>query len=118
VTGKQYVGWAYLLEMQPKDKQVVVGTIEFIFEGLLFIFITFYFGWISKEWRYMQIPTVTFGLIGALFLYLQPESPRFLVSTKRYNEARKALNKIGKVNGMGDEVAAKFIFPKEQHESA
>jgi hypothetical protein len=56
--------------MQPKDKQVVVGTIEFIFEGLLFIFITFYFGWISKEWRYMQIPTVTFGLIGAIFLYL------------------------------------------------
>jgi len=53
----------------------------------------------------MQIPTVTFGIIGAIFLYFQPESPRFLVSTKRYDEARIALNRIGKVNGIGENVA-------------
>jgi hypothetical protein len=65
----------------------------------------------------MQIPTVTFGIIGAIFLFLQPESPRFLVSTKRYDEARKALNRIGRINGMGENIALKFIFPKEQHDN-
>lgn len=114
VTGKQYVGWAYLLEMQPSNKSVMVGTLEFIFEGLLFIFVTFYFGWISKTWYYMQIPTVTFGVIGIIFLILQPESPKYLVSIKKYDEARRSFNKIAKVNGKAGNIADSFVFPKEE----
>jgi hypothetical protein len=53
------------------------------------------------------------GIICVIFLFFSPESPRFLVSTKRYDEARYALNKIAKINGMGDKVAEKFVFPKE-----
>ena len=69
---------------------MLIGTIEFIFEGLVFLVITVYFGWINKHWQYIQFPTVTFGLIGVVFLYFQPESPRFLVSVKRFEEARAA----------------------------
>lgn len=58
---------------------------EFIFEAVVFIFITIYFGWISKKWQYMQVPTVIFGIVGAIFLKLAPESPRYLVSMKRYD---------------------------------
>jgi len=47
-------------------------------------------------------------------LLFSPESPRFLVSTNRYDEARAALNKIAKVNGKEDGFADKFVFPKEQ----
>ncbi len=36
------------------------------------------------------------------------------MSTKRYDEARLALNKIAKVNGKDDGFADKFVFPKEQ----
>jgi hypothetical protein len=54
------------------------------------------------------------GIICVIFLLFSPESPRFLVSTKRYDEARQALNKIAKINGMGDKVAEKFVFPKEK----
>lgn len=64
----------------------------------------------------MQVPTVTFGIVGLVFLALQPESPRFLVSTKRYQEARDALSRIAKINGMGEDIAAKFIFPNEDKE--
>jgi OCT family organic cation transporter-like MFS transporter 4/5 len=88
--------------------------LEFIFEGFLYFFITFYFGWIAKEWRYVQIPCVLSGVLGVLFLLFSPESPRFLVSTKRYDEARTSLNKIAKINGMGLGVADHFVFPKEQ----
>ena len=49
-----------------------------------------------------------------IFLYLSPESPRFLVSVKRYNEARSALNRIAEVNGLDPKIADKFRFPKEQ----
>lgn len=91
----------------------MIGTLEFIFEGLIFLLITVYFGWINKQWQFIQIPTVTFGLIGVIFLYLQPESPRFLVGVKRYDEARKSLNRIAEVNGLGKGVAETFVFPKE-----
>lgn len=47
-------------------------------------------------------------------MLFSPESPRFLVSTNRYDEARAALNKIAKVNGKEDGLADKFVFPKEQ----
>jgi hypothetical protein len=49
-------------------------------------------------------------------LYLQPESPRFLVSTSRFNEARDSFNRIAKVNGLGENVAAKFVFPRENYD--
>lgn len=91
-----------------------MGTLEFIFEGLLYFTITFYFGWIDKEWRYVQIPCILSAIVGFFFLLFSPESPRFLVSTKRYDEARLALNKIAKVNGKDDGFADKFVFPKEQ----
>jgi hypothetical protein len=69
VTGKQYVGWNYLLEMQPKSKSVVVGTSEFVAEAFLFIAITIFFKWVCKQWHYTLLPTVLFGLVGAAFLY-------------------------------------------------
>ena len=48
VTGKQYVGWNYLLELMPKNKSVAVGTAEFVAEGVVFILITIFFKWICK----------------------------------------------------------------------
>ena len=115
-TGKQYVGWNLLLEYQPKNKQVLIGCLEFIFEALIFIFITVYFGWIAKEWRYMQLPIVMFGVIGSAFLVWTPESPRFLVGIRNYDKARVALNRIAQFNGMGVGVANGFIFDKEYSE--
>lgn len=53
VTGKQYVGWNYLLEMQPANMQVPIGTLEFICEGCVFILVTFYFGWVGKKWEFV-----------------------------------------------------------------
>ncbi|TNV72651.1 hypothetical protein FGO68_gene4741 [Halteria grandinella] len=114
VTGKQYVGWNYLLEMQPKSKSVVIGTACFIAEGFVFIAITIFFKWICKQWHYVLLPTVLFGMLGSVFLYLQPESPKWLVSVGKYQEARKSLNKIAEVNGLGTNVADKFVFPKEK----
>jgi len=63
-----------------------------------------------------MIPNILNTIVGLLFLYFQPESPRFLVSMKRFDEARVAFNRIAKVNGLGDNFAANFIFTKEQHE--
>ena len=80
LTARYYVGYTYNIEMQPKTHQVLVGTCQFISEALVYIFICIYFSSISKDWRLLQIPNVTLTLVGIVFLFTMPESPRFLIS--------------------------------------
>lgn len=86
VTGKQYVGYSYLLELQPKSKQVIIGSAEFVFEAIAYFSVCGFFYWVSKQWQYVMIPTLTLALLGSIVVarYL-PESPRFLVSAGRYD---------------------------------
>jgi hypothetical protein len=43
-------------------------------------------------------------IFGLFFLSRMPESPRFLISVKRFEEAREVFAWIGKVNGLSEEV--------------
>ena len=53
------------------------------------------------------------ALMGFIILFFLPESPRFLVSKRRYNQARVVFNQIAKWNGKGDNVASNVIFNEE-----
>jgi len=47
--------------------------------------------------------------IGFFFLCIMPESPRFLISTNKFVEAREVFAWIGKVNGLSpDEIEKKM----------
>lgn len=80
VTGKQFVGYSYLIELQPESKQVMTGSIEFMFEAVAYFSVCAFFYWVSKQWHYVMIPTIILAVVGtsvtALFI---PESPRYLV---------------------------------------
>ena len=65
-----------------------MGSLEFILEAFVYLFVVGYFSLISKTWQYVEIPTIGFGLIGSIALLFQPESPRFLVSVGEYEKAR------------------------------
>ena len=65
LTAKQYIGFSYLLEMHPMSKYPLIGCAEFIWESIINIFITVYFAWIDKNWYYMLIPSLAFGLVGS-----------------------------------------------------
>ena len=41
--------------------------------------------------------------MGIVFLFFMPESPRFLISKKRFEEARTIFKWIGKKNGLDDQ---------------
>lgn len=57
-----------------------------------------------------MIPTISLGLLGTAMLAFLPESPRFLVTKRRYQRARKAFNYISKMNGLGDRRGDTIIF--------
>jgi len=84
VTARYYVGYSYNIEMQPKSHQPLVSTIQFLSESFVYCFVCLYFMYISKNWIYLQIPNIGLTILGILFLYVMPETPRFLLSQKRY----------------------------------
>ena len=84
LTARYYVGYSFNIEMQPKSHQPLVSTIQFLSESLVYTFICLYFMWFSKNWVYLQIPNIGLTLLGILFLYGVPETPRFLLAQKRY----------------------------------
>jgi hypothetical protein len=59
---------------------------------------TVYFWKISKECLYIEIFGCGSGIVAMLAISIIPESPKFLITMKRYNEARDAINYISKIN--------------------
>jgi hypothetical protein len=79
---------------------VIVGTILQINSGFVTTLGVLYFWFICKNWLYLAIFGCILGVIsffGTLFFI--PESPKFLISLKRYDEAREAISYIAKMNG-------------------
>lgn len=88
---KSSMGFVYLLEFQVESKYPVVGLIEGFSSNAFALAGVIYFDMISKNWIWL----VLFGAIGEsicfiLILFL-PESPKFLIMQRRFNEASKVL---------------------------
>ena len=113
VTGKHFVGYSYLLELQPQNKQVFVGTAMLMFEALAYLSICAYFYFISKWWHYIEIPTISLALLGVVCSYFLPESPRYLLSQHKFEHAKEVFSVIAKWNGKYPDIAKEFVFKDE-----
>ena len=85
------------------------------------IFACFYFYFISKGWVWFQVFGWSLNLLVVIALPFVPESPKFLISKKRFDEARIALRKIAGVNNYEgsskvelDEKVGSIVFEGEQ----
>ena len=109
LTARYYVGYAYNVEMQPKSHYVLVGTSMFLVESVAYLSICIYFMYVSQYWKPLQIPNIVFISAGVVFLCFMPESPRFLISKRRFEDARDVFKWIGKVNGLSREEAERRL---------
>jgi hypothetical protein len=91
--GTRAIIFLYLMDMLPLKWQVKTGTVLNFADSCVPLFGTFYFWKLSKNWLWFVIP---FGevttVITIVALFFLPESPKFLLTKKRYNQARAALN--------------------------
>ena len=96
--GRSSIAYLYMQELLPQNKQTLVGTILQLNNGVVAVYTVLYYWFISKNW----IGINSFGaaltgisMLGVLFL---PESPKFLLTKRRYDHARNAINFIAKIN--------------------
>ena len=85
-TGRYYVAYVYAIEIMPKRLQNVFGLIIFMSFATCKVIICLYF-WVStsKDWGHMAYAAMVLAIFSFIITFiLMPESPRFLVSKRRY----------------------------------
>lgn len=58
--------------------------------------------YLIPSWRYLTIASALPSVLGIFIVNMIPESPRWLASQGRYDEAEATLTKISKENGLGN----------------
>ncbi|KAL9878785.1 synaptic vesicle glycoprotein 2A-like isoform X2 [Glossina fuscipes] len=72
-----------------------------------------FLGIIYKPWRLFIIVCGITGLFCGLSLYYLPESPKYLLSAKREEEAKQVLQKIYRINCGKDELKLPHLLPED-----
>lgn len=97
-SARMAVGYVYLNELIPSKSIPMVSSIGLFFVSESVVMAAVYFWFISKDWR----PFEMFGVCLAIFTLSSslwiPESPKFLISQKRYEEAMDVFRKIARIN--------------------
>ncbi|XP_033741882.1 organic cation transporter protein-like [Pecten maximus] len=103
------VGFVLGVELVGPSKRKYAGiVIEYFFSlGLMFLAGISYF---ARHWYYINIICSAPAILFVFYWWLIPESPRWLISKQRYEEANTILQKAAKVNKV---VIEKNLFEKE-----
>ena len=98
--GKSTIGYVLLLELIPPGYQTLVSTIIIAADGSIMIFLSLYFRYITKYWMPFQLFQFGVAVVGFLVGLLAPESPKYLDSIRRFQDAKKSIQTIAKYNGV------------------
>ena len=99
VGASSVVGPMYISEISPaKNRGRLVALFQFnIVSGILIAFVSNYllFGVGEDAWRWMLGVQAFPSLLFFIFVFIVPESPRWLVKNNRHEEAKRVLEDIG-----------------------
>ena len=87
------------MELSPKDKQVLLGTIYLTFDATVYLVASIYFKYVSKQWMYYSLIGYIFLLISCLLVWIFPESPVQLAELNRLDEVEAALLRVAWIGG-------------------
>jgi len=77
--------YSIMIEMAPEKYHSLMGTCWNMSEGFIFIVLTFYWRFISKEWRWSVMIGMCECVIGyVILIFIIPESPKWLYDKGRY----------------------------------
>lgn len=89
------------MEFLPSSKTTFIGTVLQMNNGLVVIYMALYFWFISRQWYWIELMVIGMTIVVIFCSLFFPESPKFLLSKQRWDEARAAITKISKINGHG-----------------
>jgi hypothetical protein len=75
-----------------------MGTVLQLNNGFVAVYTVLYYMFISQYWIPINIFGAVLTAISAVGVYFIPESPKFYISIRKYDEAREAINFIARTN--------------------
>lgn len=99
IIGRFACGFILLTETTPKKLQAIVGTIYMTADVLATLYITIFLRYISNNGMTLVWIALALNIIVVIGIYWLVESPSWLVSQGRADEAIEALQYIARVNG-------------------
>lgn len=104
------ISYLMLMEFTPQKNQALIGTMVHVSSGFFTSLVILYFDYISNYWKpwYIFLLVCVASIVGLMFLI--PESPKWLIGQKKFDEARVVLAKIAKWNGVNVEKAMNIKF--------
>jgi MFS family permease len=99
--GRMSVSILYLMEFIPNNNKPFCGTSVVLNNAATYLYCAIYFWQISPQWKWLECFASGMTLFCAIGVLLLPESPKFLITLKRFDEARRSLSYIAKINGCG-----------------
>ena len=107
-----FVGYIYCMEFLPHKSTALATALILGIDGLVLMWTSLYFWLVDNSWsRFFSISVVATIVALALTISL-PESPKFLVTKGKFDEARKVVSKIARRNRL-----TKFVFSAENEEA-
>ena len=101
------------MEMLPKQHQTAVTSGWNVQEAMIYVLATLYFWKISQHWFPFTFIGYCWNVISIVLQIWVPESPRWLISAGRIDEARKAFEVIAMFNKQElDWDESKFMTPQ------
>lgn len=100
--GKVQVAFVYMTEFIAKQRhRTYVGTAVLFADAATMILVSLYFRFVSKYWLPFQIGSLAFNVLSVTLLWIFiPESPKYLLSKGKIEQAKKAIKWIAKFNGV------------------
>ena len=95
-----FVGYIYAMEFLPRDKTQQVTAVIMGNDGLVMVIATLWFMFISKHWKTLFLTATIISYLCFIIMCTMPESPKFLVGSGQYDEARSVMSRIAKYNGI------------------
>ena len=93
-----FVGYVFSMEFLPQNYTAMATSITLAVDGLVLMWSSLYFMFIDNHWKSLYACAVVATFFAIAITMMQPESPKFLLSKGRYDEARKVITKIAKIN--------------------
>ena len=84
------VGYIYMMELLPRKAQTPTTTLWNMQEALIYLVAVIYFWKISTHCFWYVLVGAIWQVISVIMLFFMPESPRYLITAGRNEEARQA----------------------------
>lgn len=97
--GRTLTGYTYFMEMHPEEAQNMIGTIQMIIEGTIYIALTFFWMKFNRSWRWTLALACAMNFVGIILtILLLPDSPKWYYENKRYKECLAAIKRMARLN--------------------